>query len=693
MVGYKDLFNISNSNMNYFNKSSSHRGKKRRVLRLLVAKRIVHDDAVDDDMPALISDDDDSDDDIDPNSVNYEIVASVALQSTDTVEVYSNSETDECVSEVDDNDDDDDDYVPSDLFMESDVDDDDDNNDGASFSNGSAAHELKKAKIRDELMQSNLISFLGSKLSNKSSSSISTLLKRSIDFLCWFSNQEEERWTGLDALKLLQVFIVKRSDLLPDYYTYLSDVLLLKASTVMNYNEDFYSLVKWFTLYRENRFTVCRVHSSALFIVRDIVTTMRKTYAKLRKIDRSNEANSIEELIELRKWPSRGLNELYDAVAKERDWLETVIASLKSGVQLTRGMYNLFLQLLSASAYVSSPQGRIGSIEELTMGQLLSLLNSPDDYVLSDKFKTSASFGYQPVTGAPIFLDHLRVYLRYFRYIFIYIYIVILHYNIISREFDRRKESISDSEPAFIGFHGRPVCIGKLLTKFFRRTLSLHITSNTIRSLVETSTDELCLKGVINKTAKAAVANINGHNSATVKKYYLKRHRGEDVSNSRKVFKKLVPSADIDSNSSDGESVVDDDDSIGTPSGRVTAAKRTSIVDDANVEFQQSDEEDEYDGEYRRGGHHADVACVHKYRSSPNKRIPWSAAEVSFVGEWCGRNSTCTNVIAQCRKYILAHPEVKRIFHPSHIIDSGRLRHGADAYVKKMKDREDMKYR
>ncbi len=215
---------------------------------------------------------------------------------------------------------------------------------------------------------------------------------------------------------------------------------------------------------------------------------------------------------------------------------------------------------------------------------------------------------------------------------------------------------------------------------------------------METSTDELCLKGEIDDIDKAAVGNINGHSSATVKKYYLKRHRGEDVLNSRKVFKKLVRNTVGGGGGGDVGSSGDGNGGIGSSGGNSkSGASGDSGDEGGSYDSQYIEGNASVAYSYRDDGNDGcieseeEIECVHKYRSSPNKRIPWSAAEVNFVGEWCNKNSSCTNVIAQCRKYILSHPEIKSIFHPSHIIDSGRLRHGADAFAKKIKEQQETK--
>ena len=62
--------------------------------------------------------------------------------------------------------------------------------------------------------------------------------------------------------------------------------------------------------------------------------------------------------------------------------------------------------------------------------------------------------------------------------------------------------------------------------------------------------------------------------------------------------------------------------------------------------------------------------------------------EINFVGEWCAATLLRTpnnqhNIVARCLAYIQNHSDVAMIFHPSHILSSGRLKHGLESYKKK----------
>ena len=69
--------------------------------------------------------------------------------------------------------------------------------------------------------------------------------------------------------------------------------------------------------------------------------------------------------------------------------------------------------------------------------------------------------------------------------------------------------------------------------------MQLHLTTTHIRALVETTAADLCDEGKIDARQRKAVSNINGHSSATVDKYYMKRSRKHDVQHGKKMFEVL----------------------------------------------------------------------------------------------------------------------------------------------------------
>jgi hypothetical protein len=247
---------------------------------------------------------------------------------------------------------------------------------------------------------------------------------------------------------------------------------------------------------------------------------------------------------------------------------------------------------------------------------------------MSKDFKTSLKFGLQPVTTSNIFLKLLELYLAYFR------------------------PSTDADDFLFISSTGKQLRLGKLVTKFFKRTLNLHLTTNSVRSVVECGAQTLHLRGEISNEERASVLNINGHSEATMERYYLKRVRGNDVVNATSVFDQLLPSR-----SDEAEMI----SPMATENRRKKRIIGTSLMNNPPEEV-------------------VATGCDHSHYNSPMKRIPWSAAEINYVGKWCQKHSKCPNVVAQCLKAIRNDKNALKVFHPSHIEDSGRLRYGHDLF-------------
>ena len=201
-----------------------------------------------------------------------------------------------------------------------------------------------------------------------------------------------------------------------------------------------------------------------------MVKQIQKRVRKQIKAKQSD--NSIEALIERQEWPKGGLLELQNAIRFEMDWVYTLARANSTPTNKT--IYNRFMNLLSASIYCFSCQGRIGAIEDLKFFQGAELLT--EGVVLTSKFKTSAKFGYQPVT---LPADKASTFLLHF-------YLT----NVRPRTLQAR------DDPLFINFTGSgPFKVAKGLNNFFAQTLSLKITSTRIRAIVETNFQDLVENG------------------------------------------------------------------------------------------------------------------------------------------------------------------------------------------------------
>jgi hypothetical protein len=78
------------------------------------------------------------------------------------------------------------------------------------------------------------------------------------------------------------------------------------------------------------------------------------------------------------------------------------------------------------------------------------------------------------------------------------------------------------------------------------------------------------------------------------------------------------------------------------------------------------------------------LGLLHPSIADSGRKIPWTETEINIVGTWCERYKAQhpgnTYVVAGCLRYILNDSDVRRHFHPHHLMDSARLRWGWKRY-------------
>ena len=101
------------------------------------------------------------------------------------------------------------------------------------------------------------------------------------------------------------------------------------------------------------------------------------------------------------------------------------------------------------------------------------------------------------------------------------------------------KKKPTDMDSLFLSYEGRAnVRLGRLITQYFM-PYSLHITSTTIRSLVETEANILKKRGDITATDFSSLQNIGGHSEKTSEGYYIKNRTLDDINAGKRIFDKL----------------------------------------------------------------------------------------------------------------------------------------------------------
>jgi len=301
-------------------------------------------------------------------------------------------------------------------------------------------------------------------------------------------------------------------------------------------------------------------------------------------------------------------------------------------------------------------QGRIGAIDDTKFGDREVLID--ERVVMSTKLKTGIQYGFQPVTVSNTTAQMLELYLNYVRP------------NMLTESDD----------PLFIGQSGGKLRMGRLLTAYFKRKLSLQINSTCIRSIVETEAEGLLLTGEISSADRASVLNLNGHTGATSAKYYQKRSLVQDVAAGISVHQKLMRT-ERDENSSEPsiQTMFDSADEDNTDN--ISPGPSIQMMfDSADEDSTPGQSSLNFTSDVISG-----VGTLHPFFNEAHaRRVKWTDTEVNMVGTWIVNYlrlyPDCSCVISKCLSYILSDKTVYPNFHPNHVMDSTRLRYGWERY-------------
>ena len=156
-------------------------------------------------------------------------------------------------------------------------------------------------------------------------------------------------------------------------------------------------------------------------------------------------------------------------------------------------------------------------IDDLKLSSAEELIGQ--GHSMSTKFKTSATYGYQPVTLSNVSLELFQIYID------------------MLRPSASQGRCNDPQDPLWLNWKGaREKNIGRKVQRFYIRTLGLDITTTRIRSLLETVANDLHESGAITLGEKQSIARINGHSSAIVQSHYLRTNMQSSVRQGRQIF-------------------------------------------------------------------------------------------------------------------------------------------------------------
>jgi hypothetical protein len=170
--------------------------------------------------------------------------------------------------------------------------------------------------------------------------------------------------------------------------------------------------------------------------------------------------------------------------------------------------------------------------------------------------------------------------------------------------------------------------------------------------------------GSISSSVRASISNLSGHSGRTVRAHYLIKQRERDVANANSFmsnFSKL-PKRGIAKRSN----IV-----------RLDIDRVMSRASELSPFVKANEDEDDLQS-------HIDClpwGTKHKFFNAKTDKVPWSAIELQFIGDWTIEARRCDpdihSIAKKCRQSLVKeYPEMVPYFHGEHVKKLSRFAHG-----------------
>lgn len=470
----------------------------------------------------------------------------------------------------------------------------------------------------------------------------------------------------LPRIEILQWF----RELVFEYYAVLQEFCTLKLATEMHlqpsgiqaYLNDIKKSAKWLVCHYRLRKQLLNQHQRNLSEgFNDVTSALGKVYARAKKKEYAK-LKTLDRYVHDLKIPPEGLKKLREVVEAKLPWVNSLIKQ----TDISEHDYRLFLQLLCASIYVFSPNGRQLAISRLTYKDGRRLIRH--GYTESDQFKTAFKYRLQPVLVEGISRHLLQVYIN----------------NI--RINSLRGTHPKDEDPLFIRFDGTTAAVGKLVTAFFEKEINNSVCVTAIRTLVNTAMTDAFSNEEINRNELQSIQQINGHSSKIAQDHYHLHKARDEAICGQGAFSKIFRGQ---RNYGNQNELTNHEQSNRKNSnglirrGHAEHANAKRLDCEINYAWDM-DELSLVDPPAKEWGEeHTDR---HK-----NCRATWTRAEIEYINDWIVNHDHIRQQrVAMCLKDIKQDSNAYPIFHPCHVLKSDRLRYGFIAHAKWL-DQKQMK--
>lgn len=395
-----------------------------------------------------------------------------------------------------------------------------------------------------------------------------------------------------------------------DHFIALADAYPYRPETLKSHLLHLQSGMKWLEQTTEDgkKLEVIDGANKLRTVISHVMKGIKKVIATEARTKDMSEAAAVRQ----GHWPPGGLPQLQRAVEEQILIVTNMFAGTRP-VLVTDDLLSNFLSLMLATLYTTAPQGRVKAIEELQMHHLVEI--EADGFALVTDFKTAESQQHQAVIFSFKARTLLRIYLNKIRPV------------LQPRNYEPRL-----NDPLFVNIQFRPMeNASRLISRFFEKQISIHITSTDIRGIVES---HLADSPDATDAQRNATHFIVGHSALTASKSYIRKNIRKNI---------LLAAVGFGMEETD----------------LALIANPLPLQHLPSIDW---------------GTEHPD------YGSRIGKRARWTMEELNYISvladeiiEGNGGNPTQT-LMADVLKEIKRRDECHAIFHPMHTLNSSRLR-------------------
>jgi hypothetical protein len=367
-----------------------------------------------------------------------------------------------------------------------------------------------------------------------------------------------------------------------------------------------------------------------------VLQLLRTQYFKSSTADRKA-SNDTDNLIRACAYPKGGLREIREHLNDGWGYFDALVAAAQANYRLSESEYLECMRYVLATLWGYDNNARDLAIGHVCVDKVDKLSNDGHDFILSNHFKTFEQYQYQTISFSQIVKD---------------IWIPIIRAQVAGKTGCRR---------LFINFRGNPISdneISKHVHCFFLR-YGLVINVTTLRKVLESAYAEAEANDLIDADARYKLTKAQGHTDETAQQYYVVGAKAAesviDAVKNRDAFRSVVNALNME-------------DEVDIASRVETVQRRQSVFEGA---LDNSTFGDNWHGEITAGG----------------TRFQWTEAELGWLEEWFLHMPLGTpNRYSACLHDIYIAPKaVKAIFHPHHVLNSDRLKTGAQRVEARIK--------